>query len=96
MRPITLEDEDFIKNINKGSTALLKSPNVEKNGQTMSHNEEEAEWDDILTPSQAQNRTATQDAMHSIHGVFPNTQRVKEIQPTPQDTMIKQPSVIYD
>jgi hypothetical protein len=51
MRPITLEDEDFIKNINKGSTALLKSPNVEKNGQTMSHNEEEAEWDDILTPS---------------------------------------------
>ena len=52
LRPITLEDEDFIKNIKDSSTVPLNAV-FEVNPQTITQHDEEAEWDDILTPSQA-------------------------------------------
>jgi hypothetical protein len=52
IRPITLEDEDFIKNIKDSSTVPLNAV-FEVNPQTITQQDEEAEWDDILTPSQA-------------------------------------------
>ena len=52
LRPITLEDEDFIKNIKDSSIVPLNAV-FEVNPQTITQQDEEAEWDYILTPSQA-------------------------------------------
>lgn len=65
LRPITLEDEDFISNIKESKTlefVFVKGQNQviqisEKNALGQTLNEEDGDWDDLLTPSQTQNRT---------------------------------------
>jgi hypothetical protein len=59
LRPITLEDEDFIKNIKVKASPIMKSGRgtgkqvFEINPKTLTNanQDEEGDWDDILTPS---------------------------------------------
>ncbi len=49
LRPITLEDEDFIKNIKESSRGQIFEVTAAVLAQTQ--HEDDGDWDDMLTPS---------------------------------------------